>query len=302
MNDQGPTGVIFGECLVDDFGDSQRLGGAPFNVAQHLQGLGIPALFISQVGDDAHGHRLQAHMRHWQMPLNGLSVSTHLPTGRVEVRADPVLGHQFHILPHQAYDAIPLPVALPEPIAWLYHGSLALREQGESLQSWRTLAALSLWRFMDINLRSPWWQPESLGTWMTGASVLKCNEDELDSLLETYALPTGPELQDKMQVFTEHFSLGALLLTCGAEGAAYWDRKNFYRVAATFVAALKNTVGAGDAFAAAWLWNYWRGASPENCLLRGGELAAAICSLPGATPDTRGFYDPFRRRWTQAES
>ncbi|MBN2679578.1 PfkB family carbohydrate kinase [Acidithiobacillus montserratensis] len=302
MNSQGPTGVIFGECLVDDFGDSQRLGGAPFNVAQHLQGLGTTALFISQVGDDVRGRCIQAHMQQWQMPLNGLSVSTHLPTGRVEVCADPVLGHQFHILPHQAYDAIPLPETLPEPIAWLYHGSLALREQGESLQNWSILAALSPWRFMDINLRSPWWQPESLGTWMTGASVLKCNEDELDSLLETYALPTGPDLQDKMQVFTERFSLGALLLTCGAEGAAYWDRKNFYRVAATFVAALKNTVGAGDAFAAAWLWNYWRGASPENCLLRGGELAAAICSLPGATPDTRGFYDPFRRRWTQAES
>ncbi|WP_414039171.1 PfkB family carbohydrate kinase [Acidithiobacillus sp. M4-SHS-6] len=301
MNEATSSGVIFGECLVDDFGDSQRLGGAPFNVAQHLQGLGTAAIFISQTGNDEYGRRIQEHMRQWQMPVTGISVSTSLPTGRVEVLPDPLEGHHFNILPHQAYDDIPLPDQFSGRIPWLYYGSLALREAGHSRETWRILSAISTWRFMDINLRAPWWQPESLRDFMTGASILKCNNDELDILLEVYALRSGPALPEKMQVLAEQFSLGALLLTCGAQGSVYWDQKEFYRAAVNPVTDMVNTVGAGDAFAAAWLWSYWRGESPELRLRRGGELAAAVCRLPGATPDTREFYEPFRRRWTQEE-
>jgi fructokinase len=47
--------VIFGEVLFDNFPDKQVLGGAPFNVAWHLQGFGDNPLFISRVGDDSRG-------------------------------------------------------------------------------------------------------------------------------------------------------------------------------------------------------------------------------------------------------
>ena len=49
--------IIFGEVLYDCFPDGQAvLGGAPFNVAWHLQGFGLNPLFISRVGDDPLGH------------------------------------------------------------------------------------------------------------------------------------------------------------------------------------------------------------------------------------------------------
>ncbi|MBA1332725.1 carbohydrate kinase, partial [Candidatus Endoriftia persephone str. Guaymas] len=48
--------IIFGEVLFDCFEDGSRvLGGAPFNVAWHLQALGAAPLFISRVGDDSLG-------------------------------------------------------------------------------------------------------------------------------------------------------------------------------------------------------------------------------------------------------
>ncbi len=51
--------VIFGEVLYDCFPDGQAvLGGAPFNVAWHLQGFGRAPLFISRVGDDPLGHHV----------------------------------------------------------------------------------------------------------------------------------------------------------------------------------------------------------------------------------------------------
>ncbi len=173
MQDFKCVGVIFGECLVDDFGGSQRLGGAPFNVAQHLCGLGMSAIFISQVGNDTNGRNILDHMRQWQMPLSGVAVSKTLPTGRVEVLPDPMEGrHHFEILPHRAYDQIPLPDSLPGHVSWLYHGSLALRETGASRQTLQKLASISDQRFFDINLRTSWWTADALRPLLADASIL----------------------------------------------------------------------------------------------------------------------------------
>ena len=43
--------LIFGEVLFDVYPDgTEILGGAPFNVAWHLQGFGVSPLMISRVG------------------------------------------------------------------------------------------------------------------------------------------------------------------------------------------------------------------------------------------------------------
>ena len=48
--------LIYGEILFDIFpGDKKVLGGAPFNVAWHLQGFGLAPLFMSRIGEDAEG-------------------------------------------------------------------------------------------------------------------------------------------------------------------------------------------------------------------------------------------------------
>lgn len=45
---------IFGEVLFDHFPDgNQVLGGAPFNVAWHLQAFGQSPCMVSRVGNDA---------------------------------------------------------------------------------------------------------------------------------------------------------------------------------------------------------------------------------------------------------
>lgn len=296
-----PTGVVFGESLVDDFGTSQRLGGAPFNVAQHLQGLGVPAIFVSRTGHDAAGTQILQRLQAWHMAVDAVQMDATLPTGRVGVIADPLQRHRFEILPHQAYDAITLPGSLPPTIPWLYHGSLALREEGPSRASWRSLCAKATWRFVDINLRDPWWHPELLTTFVRHSSILKCNVDELDRLLSVYKLPSSKNLSEKMQSLALHFQAAAVLLTRGEEGSAYWDGQQYCEAVATPVRFMQDTVGAGDAFAAGWLWSYFRGEAAQIRLQRGGELAAAICGLTGATPDTRTFYHAITSRWIQED-
>ncbi len=300
MNADVPLGVIFGECLVDDFGEMQRLGGAPFNVAQHLHALGVASVFVSRVGRDASGQRILQHMRDWGMATDEVTEDALLPTGRVRVTADLRQGHGFEILPHQAYDAIRLSSGVISSIPWLYHGSLALREDGPSRATWRQLRARARWRFVDINLRDPWWSPELLAEVMQGSSILKCNMEELVRIMRTYELSPASTLREAMQVVARHFDVQAVLLTRDAAGAAYGDETNFYEAEAVST-VVQDTVGAGDAFAAGWLWSQFRGDAIPRRLQRAGELAAAICALSGAIPDQPEFYRTMLARWAKED-
>lgn len=78
---------IFGEVLFDQFPDGRRvLGGAPFNVAWHLQAFGEAPIFISRVGRDEDGASILGGMQKWGMDVVGMQMDEKLPTGRVQDR------------------------------------------------------------------------------------------------------------------------------------------------------------------------------------------------------------------------
>ena len=80
------TPVRFRRGPVRSFSGRQRvLGGAPFNVAWHLQAFGQSPHFISRVGDDAAGETIRNAMHEWGMDMRGLQTDPERPTGRVEV-------------------------------------------------------------------------------------------------------------------------------------------------------------------------------------------------------------------------
>ena len=97
---------IFGEVLFDHFPDGTRvLGGAPFNVAWHLQAFGQSPHFISRVGNDSAGEAIRNAMHEWGMDTRGLQTDPARPTGRVEVSF--VDGEPTYDIVHPcAYDAI----------------------------------------------------------------------------------------------------------------------------------------------------------------------------------------------------
>ncbi|MEY2342927.1 PfkB family carbohydrate kinase [Acidithiobacillus sp. IBUN Pt1247-S3] len=290
-------GILFGECLVDDFGALQRPGGAPFNVAQHLWGLGMAPRFVSRVGDDDSGHLLRERVRGAGGDPQDLQVDARLPTGRVRVHLQGDGQHHFEILPHQAYDAIEIPVPLAQTIPWLYHGTLALRETGASSSTWRTLCARSSWRFVDINLRDPWWHPQRLREQVRGASILKLNVEEWATLAACFGWSVAAPQDVRMASLARQMEVDAVLLTLGAQGAAFWESGTFLRQDAVAMAQVQDTVGAGDAFTAGWLWGYLRDEPPQRCLQRGADLAASVCGMAGALPDRPDFYRRILQQW-----
>jgi fructokinase len=178
--------VVFGEVLYDCFPGGRRvLGGAPFNVAWGLAGLGYEPLFISSVGDDDGGVNIRSKMMEWGMSTQGLQTSSEYATGEVYITInddEPT----YEICGPRAWDAIDDVGHVSE--ALIYHGLLALRNK-HSLRSLKSLIRRSsAKRFFDINLRPPHYSLEVLRDWVVGADWLKLNIDELSVVLGVEAI------------------------------------------------------------------------------------------------------------------
>ncbi len=287
--------LIFGEVLFDCFEDgTEVLGGAPFNVAWHLAGFGLDPLFVSRVGRDPQGAAVRQRMADWGLRTEGLQLDDRHPTGRVEVRMLADGGHRFEILADQAYDHIdPAPVtALLErlPADLLYHGSLAVRAPA-SAAALAALRARGLPRFVDINLRAPWWQPEPVRELMAGARWLKLNDEELDLLQPGEAGPGA-----RARALREANGHDWLILTRGAAGATLYTADGEFSGTPPWIEVV-DTVGAGDAFAAVCLLGLIEGWPAARTLERALAFAARICGQRGATAPDRALYASLRERW-----
>jgi fructokinase len=288
-----PGIVIFGEVLYDCFPDGSVVpGGAPFNVAWHLQAFGMSPLFVSRVGDDPLGRRIREAMRDWGMDTSGLQLDERHPTGRVEITLD--AGEpRFDILPEQAYDFIDARDLPPVgDCALLYHGSLALRGEVSRKALERLKREIHGKVFLDVNLRSPWWRRDEVRGWLDAANWGKLNDDELEQLR-----PQSTDAGRAMHLLQAH-ALERLIVTRGAAGAVLIDAAGEeYTVTPSGGIDVVDTVGAGDAFTSVLLLGLSRGWPVSLTLERAQEFASAIVGVRGATVADRGFYRPYLNAW-----
>lgn len=290
MTDERPC--LFGEVLFDHFPDGARvLGGAPFNVAWHLQAFGRQPLFVSRVGDDAEGREVRAAMQDWGMDTGGLETDPVLPTGRVEVTLEG--GEPSYDIVHPcAYDGIE---ALQVPACGLlYHGSLALREPVARQALERLLDNGPRQVYVDVNLRPPWSQAVALAPLLDRADWVKLNQHELAEL----ATDTDADPRE----FVERHGLEGLILTLGAGGAELFTRdQRHFTVAPGAATAVVDTVGAGDAFASVTILGISLVWHPQQILDRAQAFASRIVGIRGATPGNAAFYQPFIDAWDLPE-
>jgi fructokinase len=289
--------LIFGEVLFDQFPDgSVVLGGAPFNVAWHLQALGHAPLFISRVGNDELGSKIRHSMQQWGMDCSALQTDTHHPTGRVSVElkdGQPA----FEILADQAYDFI-ISEQLPqihEPHI-IYHGSLALREHSSRATLDQLFETENHQIFMDVNLRPPWWDKAQVTSRLKAARWAKLNDVELNSLSNG-----SGDLESQADALLYACDLELLIVTHGDQGAMAQKRDGeIARIRPQGNAEVMDTVGAGDAFSAVMIVGLIQGWELELMLQRAQAFASAIVGIRGATPDSPTFYTPFVSQWSQA--
>lgn len=285
---------VFGEVLFDHFPDgSVVLGGAPFNVAWHLQAFKQNPRFISSIGRDKTGVAVERAMQDWQMDLSGLQRDAEHPTGVVQVKIEQ--GEpDYLIVPEQAYDFI-LAEQLPRDTGsgLLYHGTLALRN-AVSRQALTTLKQLHRGDvFMDVNLRDPWWDKADVLALADEADWIKLNHHELQLLQ-----PEPSDLQNAMQQFLQVHQLKGLVVTRGEEGAIAIDASGMQASAAPEQALqVVDTVGAGDAFASVLMLGIHLGWPLQLTLVRAQSFASGMVGQRGATVQEHSFYSAFIHDW-----
>lgn len=290
--------AVLGEVLFDRFPDGPRLGGAPFNVAWHLTGLGLAPDFISRIGADDPGAEIRRAMAAHGMPLGRLQEDPDHPTGQVRITLDGRGGHTFEILKDQAYDHIEREPVLAylgrHPADLVYFGTLCLRAPTSRDAILSAVSTCGGVRFLDVNLRDGCWTEETVRQALEAATVVKLNEDELAVLggLFTPAEDPGARAGALCRVF----GLDALCITQGETGAR-WCTGDADREVDSPPTRVVDTVGAGDGFAAVVITGLLSGWHTAETLVRAAGFASAICEMRGACPADPGFYAPYRTEW-----
>lgn len=298
---QAETILLFGEVLADIFDDRKVFGGAPFNVARHLQVFGLHPVLITRTGNDELRRELLAVIKDAGMDDCGIQLDVSHPTGQVMVHMEG-REHRFEILPEQAYDYIHAGITHMITLAvrpqLIYFGTLAQRSAKSAQALGALIRSSNAPRFLDVNLRKPWYDAPILERSLRRANLVKINQEELDILTSLFRLSGKNQVQNA-DALVRCFGLDRVLVTCGEQGA--WLLDNEGKVEGVEGSAssrpLMDTVGAGDGFASVYILGLLRGWPATLTLSRANDFAATLCEIRGAIPDSPEFYEPFIKDW-----
>lgn len=256
---------------------------------------------ISRTGNDALRDDLLREMDRLGMDTRGIQCDPSYPTGQVQVHMENG-GHRFEILPDQAYDHIHAGIThmmimsiKPELV---YFGTLAQRGMESRLALDKFLSDSKCPRFLDINLRSPWYNKHTVKRSLLRSDIVKMNEDELE-IVANYFRIDGQTPLLKAEALLEQFELQCLLITCGENGAWLINRQHeiFSTDPAGRSQTVVDTVGAGDAFAAVFIIGLLNDWEMPVTMQRANRFAAALCGIRGGAPQNHEFYAPFKQEW-----
>jgi fructokinase len=270
--------------LWDLLPGGRRLGGAPINFTVYAAALGARAFAVSAVGEDALGEEARTRLASAGVDVRLLASVPGLPTGTVTVSIDADGQPSYVIDGPVAWDAIPQSTALNEigpTVDAVCFGTLGQR-QAHSRTTIRTFLEHTrpeCLRVFDVNFRDPAIDENLLLASLERANAVKVNDGEFARVSALMALH-GEDAQ-RIEQLAARFALRAVAVTMGARGCRIFVAGR-HAVHAGFAVPVVDTVGAGDAFAAALVMGLLRGHPPEWIAREANELAAGVCRSAGA--------------------
>jgi len=280
--------ITFGEILWDIIDGQPHLGGAPFNLAAHVSLCGLSAAVISRLGSDELGRNALAQAQRLNISREWIQSDNTHPTGTVTVTLANALP-SYTIHDQAAWDHIDLSaaeiaaVAASKPGAFCF-GSLAQRCATSRRTLSRLLDALSgALIYFDVNLRQNYWSAEILREGLQRTTWLKVNDDEARLLNRVLFSQTEDSTAFALHVL-QHYPVSGVLVTCGAEGCLVFPAGQRMIRSPGIAVEVVDTVGAGDAFSAAFLSALLQGRSAEQAAEIGNCRGAMVASKAGAIP------------------
>ena len=279
--------LSFGEVLWDVIEGQPYIGGAPLNFAAHSTRCGAKAWVLTGLGQDDLGHKALATLNELGLQTDFVVQLPNHPTGTVAVTL--TSGQPTYTI-HEgvAYDGVTLaPEQLQRleatAIDVLYFGTLAQRHPTAAATLQQVLQATQPKEvFYDVNLRQQFYSRALVEQSMQRATILKLNEEEVQVLSK---LLTG--FEQTPQVFcstvNERFAVPIVLVTMGGEGCLVYQQGTTHRIPGRPV-VVADAVGAGDAFSAAFVTQYFKNADAAEAANIANRLGGYVASRRGAIP------------------
>jgi fructokinase len=275
-----------GEVLWDLFPEGEKFGGAPANYSCHCHSLGAETYVVSCIGADERGIKARQFLDTHGVDTACLAQSADHETGIVNVTLDEKGKPDYEIKEGVAWDNISMTAKmefLAPQLDAVCFGSLCQRSRTSRAAIEKFLAGTKpeALRVFDINIRQTFFNDEVLSASLESANLLKLNDKELPVVAKL--IGAGGSDEELLKTIIEKFDLKLAVLTCGPKGALMLTREDSSFVASPETNAV-DTVGAGDAFAAAAVMGFLKGRPLEEINKHANEVAAFVCTQHGAVP------------------
>lgn len=286
-----PRILSLGEVLWDLFPDRACFGGAPANFACHAAINGGHVAMVSAVGEDSRGRKALEILRSYSVDISLIQVIQNTNTGTVGVALDAAGKPSFTIHENSAWDQLELTDELlrrvPSADAVCF-GTLGQRSpvsRSTIRRCIETARNAGIVRVLDINLRSPFYDDVMVRESIPLASILKLSDEELPTVCRCCDIPQHGAVDAQIRELLKRFGLEMVVMTRGADGAMLVTAQETLEQPG-IPTIIKDTVGAGDAFTAAFLLCVLRRDSLSQCLLQACAVASKACTHAGAVPGT----------------
>jgi fructokinase len=281
--------ISIGEVLWDVMREHEYLGGTAFNFAAHLRRLGHDVAFISGIGRDERGHRVLRRMEQMGLSARFMRRVEDHATGVVSVTLAENGQPTFILHRPAAYDYPELSESdlqelAPQNADWIYYGTLLQMSVPAKQVTMRLLdSAGPARRFYDVNLRKDAYEPALILELMSRATVIKLNDDEAAVLARMFGWPCD-SLEHFCRETASKFAWQAVCITQSQHGCALLIGSD-YLEAEGYAVDVVDAVGAGDAFAAAFVHGFGCGWPPAQIADFANRVGALVASRAGAVPE-----------------
>lgn len=280
--------VGLGEVLWDILPEGKQIGGAPGNFAYHASKFGLDAWAVSAIGDDKLGKEAIGVLK--DKGLSYILEEVEYPTGTVLCTLSVGGVPTYEIKEGVAWDNIPFSKRIEElakKTRAVSFGSLAQRSivSRDTIRKFLDAVPQDDERFIvfDINLRQNFYTLDTIMESMERCNIMKINDEELVLISRMFGYP-GIDLKDKCWLLLGKYNLKILVLTCGVNGS-YVFTPGHMSFLPTPEVKVCDTIGAGDAFSAAFISSLLKGCSIKEAHHNAINVSAYVCTQPGAMPD-----------------
>lgn len=274
--------------LWDMLPSGKQAGGAPMNVAVHLKNLGLNPQIISRVGNDELGDELLDFVTHHGLSTDFIQHGkTHL-TGVAKANVSDKNEVTYKLVHPVAWDYITHNEAIEKAVEQadvFVFGSLIARSQ-ESKETLHYLLSKAKFKVFDVNLRSPFYDQETVENLLEKADMVKMNSHELKLISDW----NEGILEEKSAILSiaKRFNISTICVTRGENGAILFINGEFYEHAG-FEVEVTDTIGSGDSFLAALLTGLLAKNDPNESLKFACATGSLVATYQGATPYVSAF-------------